>query len=196
MVDRVAGVLLAAGTSSRMGTNKLLLPWGGRAVIARVAGAAVAAGLNPLFVVVGHEADRVRAALAGLPVTFVPNPGYAAGIVGSLRTGMAAVPDDVPATITLLGDMPLVTPAMIAELVARARAGADLVVSSYGGELAPPFLYGSRFYPELRTLDGEGCGKKVIKRHRAEAVEVAWPASAVRDLDEPADVAILGGAHP
>jgi molybdenum cofactor cytidylyltransferase len=192
MVDRVAGVLLAAGTSSRMGTNKLLLPFGARAVIARAASAAIVAGLDPVFVVVGHEADRVGAALVGLPVTLVLNLDYAAGIVTSLRTGMAAVPDDVPAAVVLLGDMPFVTGAMIAALVARARAGADLVVSTYGGELAPPFLYGSRYYPELRALAGPGCGKQVIKRHRADAVEIAWPVEAMRDLDEPADLASLG----
>ncbi len=194
MDDRVAGVLLAAGASSRMGTNKLLLPLGGATVIARAAGVAAAAGLRPIFAVVGHEADRAGAALAGLPVTLVSNPDYAAGINTSLRTGIAAVPDDVPAAVVLLGDMPFVTAAMIEALVARWRAGASLVVSRYGGVLAPPFLYGRQLYPELRALAGEGCGKQVIRRHRAEAVEVDWPAAALRDLDEPADVAFLRGA--
>jgi CTP:molybdopterin cytidylyltransferase MocA len=81
---------------------------------------------------------------------------------------------------------------MIEALVARWRGGAELVVSQYGDVLAPPFLYGRRFYGELRALAGEGCGKQVIRRHRDEAVEVAWPAAAMRDLDEPADVALLG----
>jgi molybdenum cofactor cytidylyltransferase len=192
MDDRVAGVLLAAGTSSRMGTNKLLLPAGGRPVIARAAGVAAAAGLDPIIVVVGHEAERVRAALAGLAVTPVLNPDYAAGINTSLRAGMTAVPDDARAAVVLLGDMPFVTADMIGALVARWRDGAELVVSQYAGVLAPPFLYGRRFYAELRALEGEGCGKQVIRRHRDEAVEVAWPAAAMRDLDEPADVAMLG----
>ena len=53
--------------------------------------------------------------------------------------------------------------------------------------IAPPILYGRPLFPELRALEGDGCGRQVVKRHRAEAVEVAWPVSALSDLDVPAD---------
>jgi molybdenum cofactor cytidylyltransferase len=117
----------------------------------------------------------------------------------SVRTGFRALTDEAAAGIVLLGDMPFVLPAMIEEIVARFRKGsASLVVSTYDGVIAPPILYGRSLFPELRALAGDGCGRQVVKRHRAEAVEVAWPASALSDLDVPADfegaTARVGGA--
>jgi CTP:molybdopterin cytidylyltransferase MocA len=85
--------------------------------------------------------------------------------------------------------MPRVTSEMIAALVARWReTGAALVVSEYGGTVAPPVLYGRRLFPELAALDGENAGRAVIARHRSEAVTVAWPAPALLDVDAPADL--------
>ncbi len=189
---RVAGVVLAAGTSSRMGVNKLLLPVGGSSLLRRTVSTATAAGLDPVLVVLGHESERARAELAGLPCRPVLNPHYARGINTSLRAGIAAVPGDAAAAVVMLADMPLVRASMVAALLARFRAGsAPLVLSVYGDVLAPPTLYGRALFPELGELQGEGCGKRVMKRHRAEAVEVAWPAAVLADLDAPEDLAGL-----
>jgi len=186
--DPIAAVVLAAGQSSRMGRNKLLLPLGGTTVLRRAVGTALEAGLAPVFVVLGHESDRVREALDGLPCTPILNEDYALGMNTSVRKGFRAVPDDAAAGVVLLGDMPFVIPAMIEELVARFRADARaLVVSTYDGVVAPPILYGRSLFAELRALEGDGCGKQVVKLHRSEAVEVAWPISALSDLDIPAD---------
>lgn len=186
---RVAGVVLAAGTSSRMGVNKLLLPMGGSTVLRRAVVTAAAAGLDPVLVVVGHESARAQAAVAGLPCAVVPNPDYALGVNTSLRAGIRAVPGDAAAAVVLLADMPFVRPEMVATLLERFRAGsAPLVLSVYGDVLAPPTLYGRALFPELGDLSGEGCGKRVMKRHRAEAIEVAWPSAALADLDVPGDV--------
>ena len=184
----VAGVVLAAGASRRMGEDKLFLRLEGETLLRRAARRAVAAGLDPVLVVVGREPERAEAELEGLRCAAVRNPEPERGMNASLRRGIAAVPADAAAAVVALADMPLVTSAMLADLVARWRAeGAPLVVSEYSGTLAPPMLYGRGLFPELGELDGDGCGKRVVKRHRAEAATAARPAAALADLDEPAD---------
>ncbi len=186
---RVAGVLLAAGTSSRMGRNKLFLRLGGTSVLRRAVATAREAGLDPVLVVLGHESDRALAELEGLSCTPVLNQEYASGMNTSVRAGISAVPADATGAVLMLADMPFVTAGMLRSLVDRYRAGEQpLVVSTYGEVLAPPIFYGRRLFGELRALDGDGCGKQVVKAHRAEAIEVEWPPSALTDLDVPDDL--------
>jgi molybdenum cofactor cytidylyltransferase len=185
----VAGVVLAAGTSSRMGRNKLFLSLQGQSVLRRAVGTALAAGLDPVLVVLGHEAEKAQAELDGLRCTTVLNADYAKGINTSLRTGIAAVPDRARAALVMLADMPFVTEAMLETLLQRYQdSTSPLVVSTYAGIDAPPMLYDRSLFAELRALEGEGCGKTVVKRHRTESLEVAWPATALKDLDVPSDV--------
>jgi len=186
---RVAGVVLAAGTSSRMGLNKLFLPLGGTSVLRRAVATAHDAGLDPVLVVLGHESDRALAELAGLRCTPVVNAEFARGMNSSVRAGISAVPEDASGAVLMLADMPFVTAAMLRALVDRYRAAeTPLVVSTYGEVLAPPILYGRPLFGELRTLDGDGCGKRVVKAHRSEAIEMQWPPSALTDLDFPEDL--------
>jgi len=192
--DQVAGVVLAAGLSTRMGRNKMLLELGGEPLVARAVRTACDAGLDPVLVVVGHDADRVRDAIADLPVATVANPDPARGIHSSLRIGFEAFAEraeEPRAAVVLLGDMPLVSSAMVRRLVERWRASQihpSLAISLYGDVVAPPILYDAQLFAELRSLDGDGCGKRVVKRHRAEALEVHWPPWALTDLDEPDDL--------
>ena len=184
----VAGVVLAAGTSTRMGRNKLLFLLEGKTVLRRVAERVLASGLDPVIVVLGHEAERARQELIGLSCISVVNPDYERGQNTSLRAGITAVPDEAAGAVVVLADMPFVTPAMIASVVERYRGGeAALVFSSYNGVQAPPTLYGRDLFPELRALEGEGCGKQVVKRHASEAMMVSWPAEALSDFDSPED---------
>jgi molybdenum cofactor cytidylyltransferase len=186
---RVAGVVLAAGTSSRMGRNKLFLRLGGSTVLRRAVATALEAGLDPVIVVLGHESDRARAELAESPCTTLVNPDYARGMNTSVSAGIAAVPGDAAGAVLMLADMPLVDSGMLRALVEQYReSGAPLVVSTYGDVLAPPILYGQALFPELRALEAEACGKRVVKRHLEQAVELSWPVSTLSDLDVPEDV--------
>ncbi len=187
MAPEVAGVLLAAGTSSRMGRNKLFLELGGESVLRRSARTALRAGLDPLLVVLGHEAERARGELEGIPCTPIVNPDYARGMNTSVSAGIAAVPESAQAAVVMLADMPFVTPEMVRALLDRWK-GEPLVVSLFGEVVAPPILYARPVFPELRAMQGDGCGKRVVKAHRKQAAEVAQPESALRDLDVPADV--------
>ena len=191
----VAGILLAAGTSSRMGRNKLLLALDGETLLHRAARRAAAAGLEPLLVVLGHEADRAAAELADVHCRTVLNPAYETGISSSLRAGLAAVPEEAGAAVVMLADMPLVTREMVEALVARWRDGdAPLVISEYGGSIpAPPTLYGRSLFGELLTMDDGRCGRQVVRRHREEAAVLAWPEALLDDVDTPDDAARLPG---
>jgi molybdenum cofactor cytidylyltransferase len=185
----VAGVVLAAGASTRLGRNKLFLEIEGTTLLRRTVQRVASAGLDPIVVVLGHEAERARAELAGLRCQPIVNPDYALGVNSSLRAGITAV-SSANAAVVVLADMPFVTAAMIATLVERYRTGgAPLVISDYAGVNAPPMLYDHALFEELLAMQGEGCGKQVVKRHRAEAFSVSWPEEALTDLDVPEDYA-------
>lgn len=189
---RIAGVVLAAGTSSRLGANKLLLRLDSEPLVRRAARQAAEAGLSPVIVVLGHEAERVADALGGLAVETVINPAYRAGMHGSIQTGIERVPHDCAAAVVLLGDMPLVTAAMIEALVERFRRETQpLVLSLYGEVQAPPTLYARSLFPAL-ALAGAGGGREVVLAHRSEAAELRWPEALLADVDRPEDVARLG----
>lgn len=184
----VAGILLAAGTSSRMGRNKMLFELNGESVLRGAARRALAGGLSPLLVVLGHEAEKSRAELDGLPCQIVINPDYEQGINSSVKAGISALPAGTQATVVMLADMPFVAPEMIRGLIDRYRESeAPLVISDYEGVNAPPMLYDRSLFAELLTMTGEGCGRQVVRRHREEAEVLSWPASALADIDVPED---------
>ena len=133
----VAGILLAAGTSSRMGRNKLLFELNGESVLRGAVRRAIDGGLSPLIVVLGHEPDEARRELEDLPCRWALNPLYAQGIGSSLKRGVEDLPSRARAAMVVLADMPFVSPQMIAVMIARYRAtAAPLVVSDYEGVIA------------------------------------------------------------
>jgi molybdenum cofactor cytidylyltransferase len=189
---RVAGVLLAAGLSRRMGRNKMLLPIEGVSLLRRAARVALDAGLDPLFVVLGHDPEAARRELKGLACETVFNPDYARGIGTSLRVGIGAIPSGARAAMMVLADMPRVTAAMIETIAARYRnTGAPLVISEYAGIEAPPVLFDRALFGELLEADAEESGKRVLRRHGAVAVRVPWPREALADIDLREDYARL-----
>jgi len=187
---RVAGVILAAGASRRMGKNKMLLELEGESLIRRAAKRALAAGLSPLVVVLGHEAGRLRAELQDLPLAFAVNPAYTGPTSGSLHQGLNALSSDVDAVVVMLGDMVRVTTETLAMLIAAAGGTeAPLVVSRYGEVTAPPLLFRRALFAELLAWTGEGCGKAVVQAHKHEAMYVDRPEALLVDVDTPEDFA-------
>ena len=182
-------MVLAAGTSTRMGRNKLFLELEGKPLVRHVVERAAAAGFDPLIVVLGHEAGLVQRPLEGLTFQPVMNPDYERGVNSSLRAGIRAASETgADAAVVVLADMPFVTTEMITTLIDKYRSGgAPLVVSDYGGVNAPPILYDRSLFGELAVSEGQGCGKHVVKKHRHEAESVSWPVEALADLDVPED---------
>jgi molybdenum cofactor cytidylyltransferase len=189
---RIAGVVLAAGSSSRLGANKLLWRLDSEPLVRRAARQAVEAGLSPVIIVLGHEAERVTAALAGLAVETVVNSGYRAGMHGSMQSGIEHIPGDCTAAVVLLGDMPLVTAGMIQMLAERFRRGTEpLVLSLYGEVQAPPTLYARALFPALGGA-GVGGGREVVLAYRSEAAEIRWHEALLADVERPEDAVRLG----
>lgn len=185
---RIAAIVLAAGASTRMGRNKMLLAVDGVPMVRRAAQLATDAGLSPVVVVVGHEEPLIRAALAGIDCVFAVNADYTGPTSTSLHAGLNTLDDSVDAVVVLLGDMVRVTSAMLTSLTASsAPGGAPLSVSRYGDVLAPPLLFHRALWDELLAWHGEGCGKAVVKRHQHEAIMIDWPETALRDVDTPDD---------
>lgn len=184
---RVAAIVLAAGSSRRMGANKLLLPVEGEPMIRRVVGRVLAAGADPVIVVLGHQSDEVLSALAGLAVVPVLNPRHADGMASSLRVGIAAVPAD-RAFLVALGDMPWVRVDTIGRLIAAAAPGM-IAVPVHAGARGNPTLWDPVFRDELLAVSGDVGGRAIIaaRPDKVLAIPVDDP-GALRDVDLPPDV--------
>lgn len=184
-----AALVLAAGRSSRMGTHKLLLPLGGRPVVAHVVDAAFASTLRPIVVVVGYQATTVRQSVEHPALLFVENASYADGLSSSLRVGIEALPPSVPGVVIALGDQPGVTSAHFDSLARMAaETGAPIVVSLYAGRRGNPVYFARTLFDELCAVAGDSGGRQVIVRHSTLVRELAFDdPTAGEDLDTPAD---------
>ena len=161
---RIAAIVLAAGLSSRMGRNKLLVELNGKPLLRHAVEAAAKSAADPVIVVTGNESGKVADALAGLEVRTVVNPDYALGLSTSLRAGIAALPGDCDGALVLLGDMPGVSSALLDRMIA-AFSPADnraIVVASHGGKRGNPVLWARRFFPEILMLEGDSGAKPLI----------------------------------
>jgi molybdenum cofactor cytidylyltransferase len=193
-IATIAGAVLAAGSSSRMGQNKLYLEWQGETLLQRAVRVAVLAGLDPVIVVAGFEFERVTEHLAGQPCRIIENTRYETGMHSSAATAARAVSDEAAALVMLLPDMPLVAASMLKQLQAEYLAGsARLVASRYGDVVAPPTLFGASLFPQLRSLE-DGAVRRVVEELWDEVTVLDWPPSLLRDLDTPADLEALRAA--
>jgi len=193
---RVAGIVMAAGRSSRMGANKLLMEDNGKPIVARVVEQALAAELAEVIVVCGHQEAEVRAALAGHGVRFVPCPDYAEGMSASLRCGLKALSADIDAALVLLGDMPRVGTGLLRRMIAafNPTEGRAIIVPSFQGKRGNPVLWDRRFFAEMTALAGDVGARHLIGEHAELVTEIeAEDAGILLDVDTPEAYRILSG---
>jgi molybdenum cofactor cytidylyltransferase len=190
---KIAGLVLAAGRSSRMAPrNKLLEPIGGEPMVRRAAATALAGGATPVIVVTGHEAGSVAAALRGLDVTIVANPDYADGLSTSLRAGLRALPGGIDGALILLGDMPEVETSVLIALVTAFTGPASICVPVRQGLWGNPVLWGSAYFTEMMQLTGDSGAKPLMARLEAHLIEVEVATNGIfEDVDAPEDLARL-----
>jgi molybdenum cofactor cytidylyltransferase len=191
----IAGVILAAGKSSRLGRPKQLLALGDRTVLQHVVDAAGEADLDDIVVVLGHRASEVEASLRlPAPARVVVNPEYGSGQTSSLRTGLRALGAETRAAIVLLGDQPGVAPEAIRTVAAAyRRTDGPVVQASYGGRPGHPVLLDRRVWPEVQAVPGDVGARDLLASHPEWVVPAEVPGDPPPDLDTWEDYRRLGG---
>jgi molybdenum cofactor cytidylyltransferase len=183
----IAGIVLAAGLSARMGRPKQLLDWGGRPLVRHVASMALESRLDRVLVVISPAIPGLAAALDGLPLTLVEQPDPARGQGSSLALGVAALPAGTQAAMILLGDQPLIDAAVINRLLEAARASERTIVAPLiAGRRANPVLFKARWLPALAALAGNQGARQIIAANQDELLLVPLAASAA-DIDTEED---------
>lgn len=187
-MSRVAAVVLAAGRASRMGRPKQLLLFHGRSLLRRTVEVALSAGCDPVVVVLGANADRLRPELDGLAVVVVENPEWEDGPGTSVRAGTAAAEaEGADAVVFLLCDQPLVDAEHIRRLAgAHQKSGRPMAASGYSETVGVPALFARERFPDLRALVPSAGAKQLLARTPDAVAVVPFPAGAV-DLDTPED---------
>jgi molybdenum cofactor cytidylyltransferase len=174
--EPIAGVVLAAGASTRFGQPKQLLDWKGQPFVRAVASTALEAGLSPVIVVTGANGERVERAVEDFPVTTVRNAEWQSGQASSIRAGLrlladipSAVQPTVGGAVFLLADQPQVNTSVLRALVAmHAQDLSPIVAPMVIDRRANPVLFDRLTFADLMTLEGDVGGRAVFQKHPVE----------------------------
>jgi molybdenum cofactor cytidylyltransferase len=183
----IAAVIPAAGQSRRMGVAKQLLPLGKSTVIEHIVDQILLGGINEVHVVVGHQADRIRAALSGRPIDVVDNPDYQRGeMLSSVRCGLRALSPGCDAVLVALGDQPAITAGLIRAMIeSYATVGRGIIVPVFEGRRGHPLLLATAYRDEILTgYDHLGL-RGLLAAHPQDIFELPVATSAVlSDMDD------------
>lgn len=184
---------MAAGLSRRMGTNKLLLPFGQHTVLAQVVSVLQDCPLAEIVVVTGHEREKIEASLGrhsakhgGL--RFVYNPNYATGdMLSSIQAGLAAMPGDLGAALIVLGDQPQLERRIVDQVIAAHAPGA-VIIPSFNRRGGHPILMDRACWAEVLALPLDASLRELLRAHPGwlRYIEVDTE-SILQDMDTPED---------
>jgi len=185
----ICAIVLAAGRSERMGTQKLLLPLEGKAVIAHIVDELSCSQVDQIHIVIGRDGNRLRETLADKPVRFIKNPDPTSDMLGSVRSGLAAVSSDCAAALVVLGDQPGITHELVNELIAAYREGEHkIIVPTCNGHRGHPVLFGSQYFDEVLTNHTTTGLRGFLDAHGKEVLRVTVSdLTAMEDMDTPGD---------
>ena len=185
----ICAIVLAAGESRRMGAQKLLLPFGGKTVIAHVVDELLRSDIDAVYVVVGHEGNRITEELSGRSVTIVTNPNYKLGMLSSVRCGLQALPQKCEKVLVALGDQPAITSELVNQIVqSSSTTDKGILVPLYRGKRGHPILFSTRYRDEIMTsFDNVGL-RGLLQAHPDDILELTVSTPAVlSDIDSPDD---------
>lgn len=185
--ERIAGVVLAAGGSSRFGEPKQLLDWHGKPLVKHVAELALAGGLSPVVVVTGADHDTVSQVLAGAEVEVACNPGWASGQSSSVRVGVESIPEHVGGAMFLLVDQPLISPDLIRKLLQQHyRNPSAILLPAFEGKAGNPVLFDREVFDDLTQLGGDVGGRALFEKYPVKKINWADKRTQ-QDIDRPED---------
>ncbi len=191
--DALVGLVLAAGASRRMGPdrNKLLEEVDGGPVVARVVSALREGGVERVVVVLGYEAERVRAALAGAATEFVHNEGWEQGMGTSLAAGAASLlsedSEHLAGVVVTVGDLPALRAAHVRAVVEGDALGpVSIRVPTHAGRDGHPVVFGAAHLPALAALEGDRGARSILDANTCDVERVAVDGDGtLRDVDTP-----------
>ncbi|SDD54021.1 NTP transferase domain-containing protein [Kordiimonas lacus] len=192
----VQPIVLAAGRSSRSGAqNKLLSRMNGHTVVRQTLAAVSQTGFNPPILVTGHEGEAVAEALSGLNYTRAHNSAFKDGMAGSLKRGLAHLPETAEFVCVCLGDMPFVKPETIKALAEAGNRLSEfkMFIPTFNGKRGNPVLWHRDMVEALLTIEGDKGGRQMIHDHENLVCEVPVDDHGILiDLDTPEALAQFG----
>ena len=195
---RAGVILLAAGSSSRMGQSKQLLKVGGESLLVRTTTIALETGLQPVVVVLGANEREHRKAIEHLGVPIAENSGWQLGMGSSLKTGLKHLLSIAPGTdavLVLVCDQPLLTTIHLRNILEQFRVFNPLIVASrYAGNGAVPAVFHKDLFPKILEMEDAQGAKKIIGQHSNDTIMVDFPDGSV-DLDTPEDFQKFTGSQ-
>lgn len=184
-------VILAAGESRRMGTQKLLLPFGDATVVEAVVRTALASGVHRAVAVLGADREAVRAKLEPGGVDFAVNERFADGMLSSIQTGLRALPPDAEAVVIMLGDQPFLPPSVVDAVFRGYRESLKgIVIPVFRSRRGHPVLVDMKYRDEVLAFAPADGLRRLMRAHPEDIAEVEVDdANILRDLDTPEDYA-------
>ncbi len=177
----ISATILAAGSSQRMGDNKLLLPFQDDTLINIVCKTIIDSYLKPVFVVTGFENKKVVESLPKSIDKIVYNEDWSRGMATSINKAISSLPNNIDGNMIVLGDMPLVTVKTINKLhqVFLNNNGNKIIYADYLGKQANPVIFPRKFFDEILHLNGDKGCKKIIYKNRKSSIGVPIDSSEV-----------------
>lgn len=185
--EQIAGIIMAAGGSSRFGEPKQLLEWKGKPLIRHVAVTSLEAGLSPVIVVVGSSSGEVESAITDLHLRIVINREWKMGMSTSIRMGVTALPQNTGGVVFMQADQPQVPSELIKSLVeAHAKTLNPIVVPEIDGQRGNPVLFDAATFQHLKSLSGDIGGRALFSRFPVQWIP--WhDKNILLDIDTPED---------
>ena len=177
----ISATILAAGSSQRMGDNKLLLPFQDNTLINVVCKTIIDSYLKPVFVVTGFENKKVLESLPKSIDKIIYNEDWSRGMATSINKAISSLPNNIDGNMIVLGDMPLITVKTINKLhqVFLNNNGNKIIYADYLGKQANPVIFPRKFFDEILHLNGDKGCKKIIYKNRKSSIGVPIDSSEV-----------------